>query len=154
MGFLLKCQPVLLLAACWTVKSDRLLAGAVTGDGWRRLTALLLALVLWAPIGAEARQSAPAALPEIAVADLPREARETLRLIEQQGPFPYERDGTVFGNFEKRLPARERGYYREYTVLTPDVKHRGARRMVAGKGGERYYTDDHYKSFKRIRENP
>jgi len=124
----------------------------VTADGWRRLAALLLALVVWAPIGAEALQPAPAALPEIAAADLPREAREMLRLIEQNGPFPYERDGTVFGNFEKRLPARERGYYREYTVRTPGVKHRGARRIVAGKGGERYYTDDHYQSFRRVRD--
>jgi ribonuclease T1 len=56
----------------------------------------------------------------------------------------------VFGNFEKLLPLRERGYYREYTVRTPGVKHRGARRIVAGKSGERYYTDDHYKSFRRI----
>jgi ribonuclease T1 len=124
----------------------------VTADGWHRLTALLLALVLWAPIGAEARQSAPAALPEIAVADLPRDARETLKLIDRNGPFPYERDGTVFGNFERLLPVSERGYYREYTVRTPGIKHRGARRMVAGKGGERYYTDDHYKSFRRVRD--
>ena len=90
------------------------------------------------------------AIPEIAVVELPREARETLALIQQGGPFPHERDGVVFGNFEKRLPLRERGYYREYTVRTPGVKHRGARRIVNGRNGERYYTDDHYQSFKRI----
>ena len=91
-------------------------------------------------------------LPEIAVADLPREARETLALIRQGGPFPYERDGTVFGNYEKLLPPREHGYYREYTVKTPGAANRGARRLVVGKGGELYYTDDHYKSFRRIRQ--
>ena len=88
----------------------------------------------------------------VAAADLPPEARTTLRLIAQGGPFPHKRDGIVFNNFEKQLPQRQRGYYREYTVATPGVKHRGARRIVAGGGGERYYTADHYRSFKRIRE--
>ena len=86
----------------------------------------------------------------IAAADLPREARETLQLIERGGPFPYRRDGVVFGNREHRLPARPRGYYREYTVPTPGAKDRGARRIVAGATAERYYTDDHYRSFRRI----
>jgi ribonuclease T1 len=58
----------------------------------------------------------------------------------------------VFGNFEKLLPLKERGYYREYTVRTPGTKGRGARRIVAGRGGELYYTDDHYQSFERIKE--
>jgi len=101
-------------------------------------------------LGGVAAARAPATLPEIAVADLPREARETLALIERGGPFPYERDGASFGNFEKLLPLKERGYYREYTVRTPGVKHRGARRIVAGRAGERYYTDDHYQSFRRV----
>jgi len=95
-------------------------------------------------------QSAPA-IPEIAVADLPREARETLQRIEYGGPFTHARDGVAFGNFEQRLPRQMRGYYREYTVPTPRVNHRGARRIVTGRGGERYYTDDHYRSFKRIK---
>jgi guanyl-specific ribonuclease Sa len=83
---------------------------------------------------------------------LPPEARETLRLIARGGPFPYERDGVVFGNFEKRLPQRPRGYYREYTVPTPRVAHRGARRIVTGGDppSEFFYTDDHYESFRRI----
>jgi ribonuclease T1 len=97
---------------------------------------------------------------EIDAAALPKEARETLALIQTGGPFPYRKDGSVFGNREKRLPLRERGYYREYTVPTPGAKDRGARRIVAGKGesgdvrtsGEYYYTDDHYTSFRRIRE--
>lgn len=94
---------------------------------------------------------AKGAIPEVALADLPPEARETLELIRQGGPFPYARDDVVFGNFEKLLPVRERGYYREYTVPTPGLRHRGARRIVAGRGGERYYTDDHYRSFRRVR---
>ena len=120
------------------------------------LLAYLMALLLAAPVvfarGDARAFTAPSALAEIAVAELPREAQETLTLIERGGPFPYERDGVVFGNFEKLLPPRERGYYREYTVRTPGVTHRGARRMVTGKSGERYYSDDHYRSFRRIRK--
>ena len=118
--------------------------------GWRGFDAALVVLELCALTGLVAGH-APAAIPEVAAAELPRAARETLSLIEQGGPYPYERDGTVFGNFERLLPARERGYYREYTVATPGIKHRGARRIVAGNGGERFYTDDHYRSFRRIR---
>lgn len=88
----------------------------------------------------------------IAAADLPREARDTLALIRKGGPFPYAKDGTVFGNREGRLPARKRGYYREYTVRTPGERTRGARRIVAGPPGEYWYTDDHYATFRRIRE--
>jgi len=91
-------------------------------------------------------------LPEVALAQLPAEARQTIALIRKGGPYPYERDGIAFGNFEKLLPVRERSYYREYTVPTPGVKSRGARRIVAGGGGELYYTDDHYQSFRRVRE--
>lgn len=89
---------------------------------------------------------------EVAVAALPREAQQTLQTIKRGGPFAYERDGVVFGNFERLLPQRNRGYYREYTVPTPGVKSRGARRIVGGAVGEYYYTDDHYRTFKRIRE--
>lgn len=90
--------------------------------------------------------------PRIAVADLPAEARDTLKLIRQGGPFPYARDGIAFRNREKRLPIRPGGYYREYTVKTPGVRTRGARRIVAGSGGECYFTGDHYKTFKLIME--
>jgi ribonuclease T1 len=79
--------------------------------------------------------------------------RQTLRLIDAGGPFPYPRkDGTVFGNRENRLPRQPRGFYREYTVLTPGASNRGARRVVQGKGGETYYTNDHYASFIRLDE--
>ncbi|MDR5855398.1 ribonuclease [Caballeronia sp. LZ062] len=90
----------------------------------------------------------------VAVAQLPRQAVETLRLIQAGGPFPYEKDGVVFGNRERLLPRRTRGYYHEYTVPTPRARDRGARRIVCG-GPKRqiedcYYSDDHYASFKRI----
>jgi len=88
----------------------------------------------------------------IAVAQLPLEARQTLHLIDQGGPFPYSRDGIVFGNREGRLPRKPYGYYHEYTVPTPGSHDRGARRIIAGKTAERYYTDNHYQSFKRIVE--
>lgn len=80
---------------------------------------------------------------------LPSEAAATVDLIEAGGPFPHPRnDGNTFGNFEGRLPAHERGYYREYTVPTPGLDHRGTRRIVAGgRPPVFYYTDDHYETF-------
>ncbi|MEV6740044.1 ribonuclease domain-containing protein [Streptomyces sp. NPDC051104] len=81
---------------------------------------------------------------------LPAEARHTLALIDKGGPYPYAQDGTVFGNFEHRLPAHPRGYYQEYTVPTPGALDRGARRIVTGQGGETYYTDDHYDTFRAV----
>lgn len=89
---------------------------------------------------------------DIPVAGLPPEARATLAAIRSGGPFPYLQDGRTFGNREKLLPRHERGYYREYTVRTPGAPGRGARRLVAGRGGELYYTADHYRTFMRIRE--
>lgn len=81
---------------------------------------------------------------------LPAEARDTLALIAGGGPFPHPQDGGVFGNREKRLPAKPRGYYREYTVDTPGLSHRGARRIITGGQPPEmyYYTDDHYDSFR------
>ena len=107
---------------------------------------------------AEAREVAGAPAPHIEAvsrADLPAEARATLQLIERRGPFPYPRDGVVFGNYEKRLPLNKRGYYHEYTVPTPGSRNRGAQRIISGGdhgSGEYYYTADHYRSFRRIRE--
>ncbi|WP_461712599.1 guanyl-specific ribonuclease [Streptomyces sp. DSM 41029] len=77
---------------------------------------------------------------------LPAEARDTLRLIDQGGPFPYAKDGSVFGNYEKR----KRGHYREYTVKTPGSRDRGARRLVTGREDEIYWTEDHYASFRAV----
>jgi ribonuclease T1 len=89
---------------------------------------------------------------DVSVSDLPPEARSTVALIRKGGPFPYLRDGVTFGNREKLLPQRERGWYREYTVKTPGARDRGARRIIAGRDGTLYYSDDHYRSFKRILE--
>lgn len=92
----------------------------------------------------------------VALASLPLEAQHTLDLIKRGGPFPYAKDGTIFGNYERNLPAMPRGHYREYTVKTPGTRGRGARRLVVGgkppAGAEYYYTDDHYQTFRRIRE--
>ena len=90
----------------------------------------------------------------IAVADLPRQGEQVYGLIHQGGPFAYEKDGVVFGNRERLLPAEKRGYYREYTVATPGARNRGVRRIVCG-GQARtpdicYYTADHYASFRKI----
>ncbi|MFI6149490.1 ribonuclease domain-containing protein [Streptomyces sp. NPDC051109] len=81
---------------------------------------------------------------------LPAQARDVLVLIDKGGPYPYRQDGTVFGNFEKVLPQQKRGYYHEFTVKTPGERDRGARRIVTGEGGEFYYTDDHYDTFKAV----
>jgi ribonuclease T1 len=88
----------------------------------------------------------------IRVSDLPSEARTTLQLIKSNGPFPYEKDGTVFYNYEGLLPEEPAGYYHEYTVITPGSSDRGARRIVAGANNEYYYTGDHYETFKLILE--
>lgn len=93
-----------------------------------------------------------AAVTPVSAKDLPTEARDTLRLIKEGGPFPYPRDGITFGNREGHLPSRPHGYYREYTVKTPGRHDRGARRIVAGRDGECYYTDDHYRTFRLIKE--
>ncbi len=90
----------------------------------------------------------------IAVNDLTKQGKDTLALIESGGPFASERDGIVFNNREKILPRERRGFYREYTVRTPGVRSRGARRIVCGgnqqKANQCFYTEDHYKSFKCI----
>lgn len=99
-----------------------------------------------APTGIDANSG----LPNVSLSDLPPEAAETLALIDDGGPYPYDRDGLTFGNFEGILPDEPRGYYREFTVETPGLSHRGARRIVVGDGGELYWTDDHYESFSVI----
>jgi ribonuclease T1 len=122
--------------------------------GWVAVVALLGFALIAAP-SANARENA-ADRSEVALAKLPAEAGDVLLLIRAGGPFPYERDGVTFGNRERLLPAQRRGYYHEYTVTTPGAKNRGARRIICG-GSRRtpdvcYYTDDHYASFRRIRE--
>jgi ribonuclease T1 len=120
----------------------------------RAAAGFLLAAAIFLPPSAFARTSAE--MPEVAAAQLPREARTVLATIRTGGPYRYERDGVVFGNRERLLPAQARGYYHEYTVPTPGAANRGARRIVCG--GPKtapdacYYTSDHYQSFARIRE--
>ncbi|MFI6090055.1 ribonuclease domain-containing protein [Streptomyces sp. NPDC051218] len=120
----------------------------------RALGALLVCFtVLVAGCSSDGAQGAPAwarGMPVVQDDRLPAEARRTLRLIDDGGPFPYAKDGSVFGNFEGELPKQRRGHYREYTVPTPGERDRGARRIVTGSGGETYYTDDHYASFKAV----
>ena len=92
-------------------------------------------------------------LPWVAESALPRQARDTLALVRAGGPFPYPRsDNQTFANRERLLPSRTRGYYREFTVVTPGSDDRGARRIITGSGGEVYWTDDHYASFSRVKE--
>ncbi|GAB2742046.1 guanyl-specific ribonuclease [Sinomonas soli] len=123
--------------------------GALTADAGRSPS-----------LSASARAAAPSTartnpsrLAEVKASQLPREGRDTLARIARGGPYPYSRDGVVYSNFEKILPAKPSGYYHEYTVTTPGSSDRGARRIVAGQQGDSYYTDDHYASFRFIRED-
>ena len=122
---------------------------------WQRMLVLCVGLLLWLVLcNAAARDST--AIGVIEWADLPKEARQTVVLLRHGGPFPYPKDGTVFGNYEGVLPKQKRGYYHEFTVKTPGKRGRGARRLVVGgnwqTSRELYYTDNHYASFRRIKE--
>ncbi len=127
-----------------------------------RLGALSLALAaalvavwfVFAPGEGQALWRAPTALAstDVQVHQLPPEARQTLLRIKHGGPYPFSKDDSIFGNREGRLPRQQRGYYREYTVITPGSRDRGARRIIAGQAGDYWYTADHYRSFRRIRE--
>jgi ribonuclease T1 len=119
---------------------------------WRAVAVIALALIAGAgPVDGRSPSDVP---PDVALSALPREAQATLKLIVHGGPFPYHRDGVVFGNREHRLPARARGYYHEYTVPTPGARDRGARRIICGGDvqsiDECYYSNDHYQTFRRI----
>lgn len=121
----------------------------VTQAWWGLLFGLLLCL----PAQARSHHAhAAVSTPAIAVSELPPEARATFQLIKQGGPFPYARDGVTFGNYEHALPPQPRGYYHEYTVHTPGVRGRGPRRIVCGTAAACYYSDDHYRTFRRIEE--
>jgi ribonuclease T1 len=118
------------------------------------LTSFLL-VALYGVGGVQAKGPVPAdAQTSITVAELPRQGAQIYALILQGGPFAHEKDGSVFGNRERLLPAQKRGYYREYTVPTPGAGNRGARRIVCGGQAKTpeacYYTADHYASFRRI----
>jgi ribonuclease T1 len=132
---------------------------AKTGHLSRRgLLNVLGMVVLVCTITVQAKAPLPIqTLPVIALQALPKEGQETYRNIRKGGPFPYEKDGTVFGNRERILPRKDRGFYREYTVRTPGSRDRGARRIVCGGYELRdpqacYYTADHYTSFSVIND--
>jgi ribonuclease T1 len=124
----------------------------------RAVAAGLVVAASWlSPLGSAWAKSpdGPAAVTPVPLASLPSQAQTTYQLILNGGPFPYSKDGVVFGNREKQLPAQARGYYREYTVKTPGARNRGARRIVCGgkpptQPEACFYTDDHYASFRRI----
>jgi ribonuclease T1 len=86
----------------------------------------------------------------VAMSTLPAQVADTVHLVQAGGPFPYRQDGEIFNNAEHRLPAEPRGYYHEYTVVTPGSPDRGPRRIIAGQDGEYYYTSDHYETFRRV----
>ncbi|MDA5141792.1 ribonuclease [Streptomyces sp. AD681] len=110
--------------------------------------AVLSALLVGGTVSATTAGAAPAAVGDICYSALPSQAHDTLDLIEQGGPYPFEQDGTVFQNREGILPSQSSGYYHEYTVITPGSDTRGARRIVTGEENqEDYYTADHYASF-------
>ena len=132
------------IAALKFALTSFLLAGALSATGLGQARQ---------PLHDDPAQSSPEV---IFVAELPRPGRLTYELIRAGGPFPFDKDGMVFGNRERLLPARQRGFYREYTVPTPGSRDRGARRIVCG-GPARaphacYYTADHYMSFRKIVE--
>jgi ribonuclease T1 len=130
---------------------------AFKNHGWQSWFTVIVGVILMVcTVLVQARTATEVATsPTMLVADLPREGQATYQLIRQGGPFPYEKDGVVFGNRERQLPRQERGYYREYTVKTPGSRDRGARRIVCGGQEPRnpracYYTQDHYASFREI----
>jgi len=126
-------------------------------SGWgQRLTRGLAAIAMGLALVAGSAQACQT--PEsstVALAELPAEAQRTHRLVLSGGPFPHTKDGTVFHNRERLLPAQPRGHYREYTVRTPGARNRGARRLVCGgavpvRPDVCYYTEDHYASFRKV----
>ena len=123
----------------------------LTGKLVLAIISIVLSFLL--PVLVQAKQ-APGELGPVKLAELPPQGRETYALILKGGPFPYQKDGSVFGNRESILPARKRGYYLEYTVATLGATTRGARRLVCGGQAKTpnacYYTSDHYASFRKI----
>jgi ribonuclease T1 len=170
-GLSLQVQPVAVFGSLWvahTLRGLRERSGSVAVSVVGRVAFCTLAglaaagmvgVLATAPATALARSSASAPSANVqglvALADLPAEAQHTHRLILTGGPFPYAKDGVVFGNREQRLPRQARGYYREYTVPTPGASNRGARRMVCGGLVVRapeacFYSSDHYASFRQL----
>jgi ribonuclease T1 len=132
---------------------------ATLSPTWLLMIVTLVSICFSLPAAARENAGNDSGLATIERNKLPEQAQEILKLIRAGGPFKHaQKDGSTFGNFEKRLPKQPRGYYKEYTVPTPGAKNRGARRIVCGGDVQSaakstcYYTDDHYNSFKRILE--
>jgi ribonuclease T1 len=132
------------VVASSSARSPRLLAVLAA------VIVLLLAAGWFVSRQGQRSPDASALVPTVRLADLPPQAQQTVARIAAGGPFPYSQDGIVFSNIEGLLPAQSTGYYHEYTVVTPGSPDRGARRIIAGRGGEEYYTDDHYASFREV----
>ena len=136
-------------------RTGRALSGAISGALSKWLAAVVVASGSLASPGAAVARSVDTPAAPVPLAQLPAEAQATHKLVLSGGPFPYPKDGIVFGNRERHLPSKPRGHYREYTVKTPGSRDRGARRIVCGgqppaQPEACYYTDDHYASFRRI----
>jgi ribonuclease T1 len=128
--------------------------GAKSGALFALALAATVSMAALAPSLSQARQAVGLGA-DVSLSSLPAEARRTDQLIHSGGPFPFSRDGVVFGNYEKRLPREPRGWYHEYTVPTPGARNRGARRIICGGNPPTepdacFYTEDHYSSFHRI----
>jgi len=131
--------------------------GSRAFPGWWNLASaksLLLSSSLLIAFAAPAQQDFTAPGASIPEQELPAQGRETYRNIRKGGPFPFDKDGVIFGNRERLLPLHKRGFYREYTVRTPGERNRGPRRIVCGGLATVpeacYYTADHYASFRKI----
>lgn len=134
-------------------QSVKVFMAGLLGLGW---AGSFVSSTIALPLFDLARQPAIArSTPQVAtvsIRQLPPEVKATVERIRRGGPFPYRKDGTTFGNREKRLPVKAAGYYKEYTVPTPGAKTRGARRLVVGGANEiYYYTGDHYRSFVKVK---
>ena len=148
---------VVLLVGLWWWSSQPSADGALDSGGGTSATSATATTTATTRASARATTRArtprdTSGLPVVHVSELPDEARETLAVIAAGGPFPYSRDGAVFQNRERILPRKASGWYREYTVPTPGEDDRGARRIVTGRDGLSYWTDDHYDSFSVIEE--
>jgi ribonuclease T1 len=145
---------VALLAACGKTDAPSPSTGGGTGTRTSAVPAPTLTGAPASPDPADAAKLAPVSpttgLRAVVVAQLPKQAVDTLRLIATGGPFPYAKDGVTFSNREGILPPHRSGWYHEYTVVTPGSSDRGARRVIAAQDGGRFYTDDHYASFREV----
>ena len=130
-------------------RSTTIKAGSTTRPGSITTRASSTSVAGPNPTGASGG-TAPKGIATVVLSSLPAEARHTYELVAKGGPYPYPRDGVVFENRERVLPSQSSGYYHEYTVVTPGSFDRGARRMITGKAGERFYTDDHYATFRFV----